>query len=64
MSGDEFDAGAHCIGTVRKEEEAVKLSAVGNGIDGVYGVVGGAAGICGDVKLGEAIIVGGDDSEP
>lgn len=27
---------------------------------GVYGVVGGAAGICGDVTFGEELIVGGE----
>ena len=39
---------------------AVVLSAVANG---VYGVVGGAAGICGEVIFGEEMIVGGDDDE-
>ena len=29
--------------------------------NGVYGVVGGAAGICGEVIFGEEVIVGGDD---
>jgi len=29
--------------------------------NGVYGVVGGAAGICGDVIFGDEMIVGGDD---
>ena len=39
---------------------AVVLSAVANG---VYGVVGGAAGICGEVIFGEEMIVGGDDDD-
>eukprot|EP00985_Skeletonema_marinoi_P023527 scaffold15741_cov168-Skeletonema_marinoi.AAC.1 len=36
------------------------VSAVANG---VYGVVGGAAGICGEVIFGEEMIVGGDDDD-
>lgn len=39
---------------------AVVVSAVANG---VYGVVGGAAGICGEVIFGEEMIVGGDDDD-
>jgi len=39
---------------------AVVVSAVANG---VYGVVGGAAGICGEVIFGEETIVGGDDDD-
>ncbi len=29
-------------------------------VNGVYGVVGGAAGICGEVIFGDEMIVGGD----
>jgi len=39
---------------------AVVVTAVANG---VYGVVGGAAGICGEVIFGEEMIVGGDDDD-
>lgn len=65
LSGGELFDDGNCIGTVGKEEEedVIMSEAVGNEIDGVWGVVGGAAGICGDVKFGEAMIVGGDDSE-
>jgi len=44
----------------RDDCPAVVVSAVANG---VYGVVGGAAGICGEVIFGEEMIVGGDDDD-